>query len=281
MLCVDGHDWHHADADAAALIDEALRRLHARRPSYDEGQREYSVSPDYCSWCHSPLEDVPGTRKVSFCSDVCARSAVSAREINHHRNETRAFNAAWEVISRSRHPQRECEECGKGFRPIRMDSPNRFCSAKCHHAYAGRVLARPPRTCPTCKTSFQPATSKQVHCSPACGFAARRTVLPRECRHCGTTFRPTSNSGGAFCSRACHYAHGHGTHACSCSWCGRDFVAKAAHAASCSEACRLAERKFRLGSAPQRLTPHVFDHFVSMPAKGVTFEPNRQAKARR
>ncbi len=127
-----------------------------------------------------------------------------------------------------------------------------------HHAYAGRVLARPPRTCPTCETSFQPATSKQVHCSPACGFVSRRTIKERDCEHCGTIFRPRSNSGGAFCSQVCHYAHGHAPrHEKTCSYCAHPFTAKAAHATYCGNRCLIADRKLRLGNLPQRLAPHV------------------------
>lgn len=274
-LCLEGHEWHAADREAASLLAESLGRLRARRPTYDEGQREYSVSPDYCAWCGSPLEDGEHKgRHQSYCSEVCAKAALVHREINHHRRETRAFHAAWDVILRSKNPARECDDCGKPFRP-RFPGET-FCSPSCSHHHAvvaagktfmGHELLQ-PRTCPTCKTTFQPRKSDQVHCSPECGFLARRTVPERACEHCGTTFRPKSNRDtNRFCSRACHYAHGpEAKYARECDWCGAPFMAKLPHARVCSEACRIADRKLALGTPPTFLAAHVFDHFISVPA---------------
>jgi hypothetical protein len=72
IFCLWGWPWWVADAWAAAIIRSALRRVHARRPSWAEGQREYCsngyLRDDLCWQCGDAL---PLFAK-KFCSPECS-----------------------------------------------------------------------------------------------------------------------------------------------------------------------------------------------------------------
>lgn len=75
-LCLQGWRWKDADDMAKELMDEALRSLRAERPSYNEGQPEWTIPANTliertrCVRCHKPLPE--GHHK--FCSEICGNS---------------------------------------------------------------------------------------------------------------------------------------------------------------------------------------------------------------
>jgi len=79
-LCLAGWRWQTADAMARDLLDEAFRRARAVRPTWYEGQKEWTmhegllIERTRCVRCHKSLP--AGHRK--FCSDLCAGA-------HHHR----------------------------------------------------------------------------------------------------------------------------------------------------------------------------------------------------
>jgi hypothetical protein len=85
QLCLNGWDYHEADAEAHKLVQAALDLIGARRPPWWEGQpdhalKEYSFTErTRCVRCgrHIPEEN------HKYCSRLCARSFQV--EISKHR----------------------------------------------------------------------------------------------------------------------------------------------------------------------------------------------------
>ncbi len=206
-LCLAGHQWASADAEAASLVTEALRYLGGERPSWIEGQREYSASPDFCSWCQAPLEDdlrnLGGTRK--FCTEECARSAIVQRSLTRVRFESTAYSEAANMIQRLRLRPKDCAECKKPFRPRSIEAI--YCTRECLHQ-SKRIA--PLLTCETCSTGFRSSNIRKLNggrfCSSACYIAKRSERRVECCCHeCGILF--TANSPTAkFCSGRCKSA---------------------------------------------------------------------------
>lgn len=74
-LCLAGWGWADADAVANDIVQVALLRIGAKRPSWAEGQPEYAqngagaqIERTRCIRCRSKLPE--GHHK--FCSDLCA-----------------------------------------------------------------------------------------------------------------------------------------------------------------------------------------------------------------
>lgn len=230
QLCMAGFDWHRADSEAASLVSECLRRLGAVRPSWEEGQLPYTVSRDYCAWCHGPIPDDLnlGQRSHTYCSDVCARSAIVHRELRVKGDTATAYATARELIRRASAPAISCEECA---------------------------------------TEFRPADKHQVYCCEPCGNAATarklRRNLDRPCERCRRVFRPWKKD-QRFCSRACHYATGtQFSEERTCACCSRPFVARNPKGLYCSPACNNLVSAFRTGNRkPREITPRVFDYLL-------------------
>ncbi len=72
-LCLQGWRWRDADEMARELMDGALRAVRATRPSWNEGQPEWTIPANTliertrCVRCGKPLPE--GHWK--FCSDLC------------------------------------------------------------------------------------------------------------------------------------------------------------------------------------------------------------------
>ncbi len=72
-LCLQGWRWREADILARDAMDEALRKLNAERPTWKEGQLEWTVEAGTliertrCVRCHKPLPE--GHHK--FCGSLC------------------------------------------------------------------------------------------------------------------------------------------------------------------------------------------------------------------
>lgn len=76
-LCLAGWGWQDADALAADIVAEALRRIGARRPTWEEGQPDYVqngggalIERTRCVRCHTPLPE----GHFKFCSRLCGQS---------------------------------------------------------------------------------------------------------------------------------------------------------------------------------------------------------------
>ena len=77
MLCLKGWAWREADTVAAGIVADALRRVGAVRPSWDEAQPEFVqngsgalIERTRCINCHTPLSG----EQTKFCCLNCASS---------------------------------------------------------------------------------------------------------------------------------------------------------------------------------------------------------------
>ena len=72
-LCLQGWSWAAADLMARDMLADAFRAVRAVRPSYNEGQREWTIEAGTliertrCVRCHGPLPD----GRPKFCSNLC------------------------------------------------------------------------------------------------------------------------------------------------------------------------------------------------------------------
>ncbi len=69
-LCLAGTSWPAAHRAARALVDDALKRTPATRPSWADGQHAATgllVKDAACRQCGTPLR----ARQVHFCSRAC------------------------------------------------------------------------------------------------------------------------------------------------------------------------------------------------------------------
>jgi predicted nucleic acid-binding Zn ribbon protein len=95
-LCLQGWRWSEADTMAKDAMDEALRRLRAERPTWNEGQREWTIEAGtliertHCIRCHGPLPE--GHHK--FCSTLCANAHHQATHRRRTATEDQAMNMA-------------------------------------------------------------------------------------------------------------------------------------------------------------------------------------------
>ena len=134
-LCLSGYDWKRSDDEAAVIVAEAFRLLGAARPSWQEGQWEYTISRDYCAWCHSPIDDEDRTDGQRFCSPHCARCSLEWRA-RSERGESKAIvQAARALINRRSRPARlkfvACQVCAEvGTKFVPTSPPHRRATSR-------------------------------------------------------------------------------------------------------------------------------------------------------
>lgn len=251
MLCLRGHSWDVADATAADLITEALRRMGAVRPDWTEGQWSYTVAHEQCIRCGGPIDDEDMARGFRFCSPMCAQSQRQhlAREVAWDNPLRQA--AYWQTYLAGA-PTLTCQQCGKAFksRSWKHDDP-KFCSRTCK----GLASRSAPRSCKWCGTEFQPIKGRGKFCTPNCASLFnikefRDTAPERNCTVCGTLFRPGSQN-SAFCSKTCKMIVVNAKRrkakkvenavprpAQPCIECGQPFVASRADTQYCGRRCQ-------------------------------------------
>lgn len=206
-LCLDGHGWRQAENEAEALIAEALHLMGAKRPTREEGQREYPIGQDYCQYCRGPLdeEDIAFHRK--FCSTDCASRYMCTRDDDVAINAEHIRRNAYYLVRTKRFAPKPCAWCGTTFQPSVPDAET--CSTACRESL--HISRLPKRECERCGTSFQPRKHHQKFCSTDCTIAAqtakKSAMLARErgersCKHCLTVFRP-KRSDQFYCSTRC------------------------------------------------------------------------------
>jgi hypothetical protein len=265
-LCADGFAWSQADDEAAQLTSAALNRMGATRPTYEQGQREYLIPNEDCSWCQRPIDPtmLTGQFSVRFCSEICGRAALRYRDYEtSYRNEF-IWRSLTNTIRREDKPTRACKSCGVIFRPAQEDGE--FCSVRCVGRHNREI---PDRPCKSCGTVFRPRESSTAYCSVACANRERAQIPERDCAECGTRFRPGSErSAAAFCSAACYQSHGALVrHELECRWCQASFTSSRRHSLWCSSTCSNSWHSLKRGHSKRVvITPPIFDHLMRMAA---------------
>lgn len=265
-FCLRGARWFDADIEASSIVRTALANLGAARPTWEQGQREYCVSRENCSWCGGAVSEelLGGGRRVSFCSTDCARSAMAQRDQEGRRWEGYMCRSAFATIAKLKNAARSCMHCGNLYRSEVKTS--RFCSHAC--AVAKQITIR-PRPCKGCGVPFRPRTAAGLYCSKECAGLVKKPVPMCRCANCGIDFQPkrrpneaTPTTCGMKCaavlrSRSTMYA---GT----CECCGGAFTSTARNARFCCSECSRLVGRFRTGEfVPKKLTPRVFDYWFT------------------
>lgn len=205
-LCLAGHGWERADLEAASLVADGLKRIGARRPSWDEGQWQYANPRETCYRCGGAIDEYDQGRGYRYCSDLCARATRQhfSDELPYdHELMRRGY---WQLVI-SNSPAYDCEQCGRRFKSWRKDEQTpRYCSQKC----AGQARLKPEQPCAWCQTMFRPQSERVTCCSRECGnrmaYARRQERAPEKtCPHCKSIFRPRA-ANAVFCSKPCQRA---------------------------------------------------------------------------
>lgn len=212
-LCLQKHPWQVADNEAAALVEEALHLLGAKRPTWLQGQPQYTIPVESCQNCGGPLDADDTANHRRFCSPECTAAAKQYRADWHAKIEAIARSVAWYTVSKEKQPERECEVCRKLYRPGTLDYMRNTdtCSPEC----ARQLVARrqPERECAGCGTRFKPVVGHGKFHSVECREAYRnRTRIaataeknaPRPCDQCGKQFTP-SRADARFCGERCNW----------------------------------------------------------------------------
>jgi hypothetical protein len=272
-LCLDGYAWTRSDEEAALIVHEGLSLLGASRPSYAEGQREYSISTDYCVGCHGPIDEENIAKGHRFCSADCARNTYERRAMGEVRKFYDVAQNAYRIIRTDAASEMICEECHRPFKRSKIKTEQkygrgRFCSIECHNA-SMRIYQ--DTECEACGTVFQPSRKGQKFCSRTCVYASQSKGPNRTCQQCGAGFRyhreKSDPNGGLFCSKVCSDA-GKWADKCfekTCEWCGSVYAAKNPKSRCCSAYCSLQTSKVRTGKL-KKMTPQVFDYVTRVAA---------------
>jgi hypothetical protein len=273
-LCLDGFSWPIADHEARSLVAKALKVNGATRPTWEQGQPEYSVPRENCKWCRMPIaeDDLQGGRNPYYCSPECARSAIQFRFEDIRKREHNACFAAYRLISKQNQASRECGHCRKLFKLDRKGSTNIYCSQACALDARGRV---PERGCRSCGVIFRPANNRGAgkYCSNECYHSTLQAkVFVGTCVECGNSFE-TKTEHAKFCCDAHNKRHWRRRQNTTpkeppkydktCIHCGSGFIALKANAILCSNRCNSAYRRLKLKNGVGNVIPLTFEIFDS------------------
>ncbi|OCJ38026.1 hypothetical protein A6U91_07500 [Agrobacterium tumefaciens] len=228
-LCIAGHDWTASDVESAALITAAFQKLaKGARPSWAEGQPEYTAPIEACNFCKGPLAQFQIDRRERFCGVACATAALKYRSYGTQPFKDSLGRAAYRILYQAKTKPRECIQCQASYQPIREGSDQMFCTRRCRNI---SMTTLPVKPCLHCGTEFKPHKPTNQHCSMRCGAAHRYQTARIEKQ---------------------------------CVCCGMPFVAKISKAMYCSVDCKKHALKVRRKTAavialPQPLTVAVFD----------------------
>lgn len=236
-----GAAWDDADVESASIVNAALDKIGATRPTFLQGQREFTTPPENCQRCGRELDDEARGNYRRYCSDTC-RNAARAYAADFYRvTEDLARASARYVVAKDTAPERPCEICGKPFRAFLGST--RTCSPEC--ARAIRSDRVPPRPCHCCGKMFRPHSNTKAgkFCSPECALETRRAgaappIEPRACECCGKAFTPATKTART-CSPACSAEmKAKALPPRPCDFCAEWFQPRSGHARFCSPRCK-------------------------------------------
>lgn len=201
-LCLQGHPWRIAEHEAKTIVAEALRRLGAVRPVWEEGQPEFLISKENCVRCGGPLDEDDIERRVRFCSQMCRESAKLHRTEIFSFQEKKTYKHSFYIKAKKAAEERSCHACGKSFLSIKPDQA--FCSNECR----ARTRINPARLrdCECCGERFlaKGAMNRlEKYCGIVCYETTRAKGFEKTCEHCKTSYRAKTPQ-GRFCSSVCN-----------------------------------------------------------------------------
>lgn len=242
-LCLDGYDWPLADNEALALVEEGLRLIGAKRPTWIQGQPEYTIAKERCAQCNGPLDEQSIANHERFCSSECRRVMRTWRNANFHYQMAAQARLAYDLARKAGIPQRDCAYCGVRFKPrvatARTCSPEH--AAKLRAIETGRAI--PDRTCrnPACGKVFHPQFRRVQYCSTACHRDHQAAMIgERQCANpaCGKPFQARF-AFEKFCGGKCRREAEKGRRLApvACAHCGEPFEPREAKNRFCGRSC--------------------------------------------
>lgn len=273
-LCLEGHSWGRSDLEAHSLVSQTLKKMGAVRPTWDQGQREYSLPEEYCNWCYieMPEDQYRGIRKGRFCSPVCAKAAIQYRDYETTLRDSAIARSAQAIIRREALPERQCKFCLTMFKPFNPDSKDlTFCSRECADQSRRKYSEIP---CGCCGKLFRQMRADHRYCSADCFNTASH---PTECKQCHKRFI-AKRFGAMFCSNNCSQTHRRAQELISagktyipagmliqkkCLVCNGDFMTAREYAFMCGRRCQKRLEGIRKA---KRLSPPVFDWYFKQAA---------------
>lgn len=287
-LVMQGHPWPDADREARLLVEEGFRTLGVKRPTWDQGQREYVIPKDYCNQCGCPLDEEQRDRGQRFCSAMCAKSAFVYRDWETTVWDAEIGRAAYRMVARAAQPPRSCAYCGDEFQAPHALSHQRYCSKRCTDLAKEK---EPAQECanPRCARTFRRSTTgNKFYCSEACrkrgGYISQHALT---CQQCGRDFI-SSRKDTKFCGARCREAsrtdreqlasgrqprRKDETIVSTCRFCDKQFEARSLRALYCSTNCRTLAQGFRTGTwIPKTISPPVLDYLFRRQGLRITQE---------
>lgn len=165
-LCMKGYAWGSSDLEAGLIVSGGLKRMGAERPSWDQGQREYTIPAENCAWCGGERDPAVGGR---FCTVECAKAFVMDRQARETGRDTAIYKAAVRVLRRDRMDRRKCLNCQKPFMHDGPKDPRQYCSKACFNEYRRTdAFKKFPSVCRYCDKPFMGRKSGAWYCSRTC-----------------------------------------------------------------------------------------------------------------
>lgn len=226
-LCLQGYSWQRSDEEASLLVNSAFTKMGVERPTWEQGQPEYTVPRENCAWCYKALPEEYLTKKknIRFCSSICAKAMLEAKDTIDRKRRHAFLGAITRLMNRENAEPVKCPNCNRLFRPER--SARIYCSEEC---YGQSKIVRKPKPCLNCEKIFLPKRDKHRFCCMACVFEYEKT---------------------------------HGEKA-RCDYCRKKFVKWRKTSRFCCRLCRQHMSDLATGNyIPKRLTAPVFDFFFS------------------
>lgn len=130
-LCLQGWRWGAADVAAAEVVAAALSLVGARRPTWQQGQPEYTqpgalpILRECCVNCSKPLPE----GHYKFCCRECSRAYGVRHDLRRLDEEYYLKKKARRAALRQARTSSLCERCGDAFQP--GAKTQRFCSVYC------------------------------------------------------------------------------------------------------------------------------------------------------
>lgn len=171
-LCLEGHDWGRSDLEAGLIVASAFKKMGIDRPSWEQGQREYTIPTENCAWCGGEGDPAVGGR---FCSVECGRAFANDRQRNEIRRNTAVYKSAMTILRRDKFVRRRCLCCEKEFMNYGANDPRQFCSQICYFNYRKTdSFTKFPSVCKLCDKPFVGRKSGAYYCSNSCQLTESR-----------------------------------------------------------------------------------------------------------
>lgn len=174
-LCLAGYSWVRSDFEAGLIVATGLARMGAQRPSWEQGQLEYTIPNENCARCAGPRDIAIRGR---FCSVECAKAFAVERQAYEIRRDTAVYRSAVRILRQERKDRRQCLHCGGSFMHDGEKDPRQFCSQDCYFRHRRtEAFTKFPNVCKFCEKPFMGRRNGAFYCSNSCQLTESKLRL--------------------------------------------------------------------------------------------------------